>query len=129
MRLVLAAAFAALLTAAPAYATGGFTCRPVSGAGPVVSFGFGHAVSAPVFVAQIKDGKRTLLASGNPKDPIQIGQSWIDSRYLWLDLVDANATRFEAKLRATFQPKLRGRPAIGTLVRGGRTYRVRCEES
>jgi hypothetical protein len=53
----------------------------------------------------------------------------MDQRYLWLDLVDAQASRFEAKLRATFQPKLRGRPAIGTLVRNGRSYRVRCIEA
>jgi hypothetical protein len=129
MRHAVSAALLALLAASPAFATGGYTCRPVSGAGPVVSMGFGHAISSPVFVAQIQEGKRTLLASNDPKHPLRIGQSWMDRQYLWLDVIDAQATRFEAKLRATFQPKLRGRPAIGTLVRGGRTYRVRCEES
>jgi hypothetical protein len=58
-----------------------------------------------------------------------VAQSWIDQRYLWVDLVDSNATRYEARLRAVFQPRLRGRPALGTLVRGGRTYRVRCVEA
>jgi hypothetical protein len=37
--------------------------------------------------------------------------------------------RFEGKLRARFNPKLRGRPAVGTLARGGKTYRVRCVEA
>jgi len=128
MRYAVPAALLAL-AASPAFATGGFTCLPVSGAGPSVSLGLGHAISSPVFVAQIREGKRVLLASGSAKDPIRIGQSWIDRQYLWLDLVDANATRFEAKLRAVFQPKLKGRPAVGTLVRGGRTHKVRCIES
>ena len=129
MRHVIPALLLASLAASPAFATGGYTCKPVSGAGPTVSLGFGHAISSPVFIARIVEGKRTLLASADPKHPLRIRQSWIDRQHLWLDLIDAQATRFEAKLRATFQPKLRGRPAIGTLVRGGRTYRVRCEES
>ena len=119
MRLVLAAASIALLAAAPAYATGGFTCRPISGAGPVLTLAVGHTAVVSVVSAKLSDSRARLA----------VGQSWIDWRYLWLDLVDANAVRVEARLRAVFQPKLRGRPAIGTLVRGGRTYRVRCDES
>jgi hypothetical protein len=120
MRLVASAAFAvALFLAAPAFATGGFTCRPVSGPGPVLTLTVGHTAVASVVAAKLSDDRARLA----------VGQSWIDWRYLWLDLVDANATRIEARLRAVFQPKLRGRPAIGTLVRGGRTYRIRCDES
>jgi hypothetical protein len=48
---------------------------------------------------------------------------------LWLDLLDAEAMRFEGKLRTSFKPKLRGRPAIGTFVRAGKTYRMRCVEA
>ncbi len=129
MRYALPAALVVLAAASPASATGGFTCRPVSGSGPILSLGFGHAIASPVFVARIEEKKAVLRAGGAPADPLRIGQSWIDGRHLWLDLVDANATRFEAKLRAAFQPQLKGRPAIGTLVRNGRTYRVRCEES
>jgi hypothetical protein len=114
-------AAAALLAASPAFATGGFECRPVTGAGPVLGIAIGHTVAARLFSATLSEGGR--------KVPVQIGQSWIDSRHLWLDLVDPNATRMEAKLRATFQPRLRGRPAMGTLERGGRTYRVRCVEA
>ncbi|HEY0027289.1 MAG TPA: hypothetical protein VGC35_05420 [Allosphingosinicella sp.] len=119
MRLVLAAASIALLAASPAFATGGFTCKPVSGAGPVLTLTVGHTAVASVISARLSDSAAKLA----------VGQSWIDWRTLWLDLVDSNSVRVEARLRATFQPKLRGRPAIGTLVRGGRTYRVRCEES
>lgn len=129
MRLALPAAALLLASASPALATGGFECRPISGTGPIVSLGFGHAVAAPVFVAEIREGKKRLRASADPGDPLRIGQSWIDRQYLWLDLVDANANRFEAKLRATFRPKLKYNPAIGTLERGGRTYRVRCVEA
>jgi hypothetical protein len=58
-----------------------------------------------------------------------IGQSWIDERVLWLDLLDPDAMRYEGRLRAAFQPRQRGRPAVGTFVRNGRTYRVRCVEA
>jgi hypothetical protein len=95
----------------------------------MLTFGIGHGISNRPFAAEIRDGGRVLKATGQPRDPLLIGQSWIDGQHLWLDLTDAQANRFEAKLRASFQPKLRGRPAIGTLVRNGRTYKVRCEEA
>ncbi len=128
MRLALPAA-ALLACSSPAFATGGFDCRPVSGAGPRLTVGIGHSISAQPFDVTILEGRRTFSTSRKGAVPIILGQSWIDDRYLWLDLVDTNANRFEAKLRATFQPKLKGRPAIGTLVRNGRTYRVRCIEA
>src|SRR3712207_9417133 len=68
-----------------------------------------------LFRSSIREGKRTLIAAGRPGDPLLIGQSWIDRRYLWLDLIDPKGSRFEAKLRATFQPKAKGAQAIGTL--------------
>jgi hypothetical protein len=117
MKLAFPIALLAMAAAAPAFATSGLQCRPTSGAGPVIDLVVGHG-AGPALVSARLGGKPTTIA-----------QSWIDSRYLWLDLVDANATRYEAKLRAVFQPRLRGRPALGTLVRGGRTYRVRCTES
>ena len=111
------AMLAAAVAAAPAFATSGLQCRPVSGRGPVLDLVVGHG-TGPALVAARLDG-----------NPAAIAQSWIDGRYLWLDLVDSAATRYEAKLRAVFQPRLRGRPALGTLVRGGRSYKVRCVES
>ena len=126
MRLALAAA--ALACSSPAFATGGFECRPLSGMGPVLNMVIGHTLSARPVSVILKEGKRTLSTYG-PRAPLAIGQSWIDGRYLWLDLTDAGLSRREATLRAIFQPKLRGRPATGTLVRNGRTWRVRCVEA
>src|SRR5688500_14337142 len=117
MKLAYPIAMLALAAAAPALATSGLQCRPTSGAGPVLDLVVGHG-TGPSLIAARLGGRPTAIA-----------QSWIDGRYLWLDLVDAGATRYEARLRAVFQPRLRGRPALGTLVRGGRTYRVRCTES
>ena len=128
MKIALGVAFLSLGTAFPALATGGFECRPVSGAGPVVHLGIGHLISGLPFAVSLTDGPRSLTTTGE-RPSLVLGQSWIDERYLWLDLVDPNVERFEAKLRATFQPRLRGRPAIGTLVRNGRTYRIRCVEA
>jgi hypothetical protein len=125
MRYVLAAAF--FLCSTPALATGGFECRPVSGSGPTLIVGIGHGLSLRPFAVWIREGKRQLGIE--PAGPFVLGQTWIDGQYLWIDLLDSKSNRFEARLRATFQPKLRDRPAIGTLVRGGRTYRVRCIEA
>jgi hypothetical protein len=124
-------AFAAPLAlglAGPALATGGFQCRPVTGTGPVLTMAVGHTLSPIPISVTLQEGSRTLSTYG-PRAPIVVGQSWMDQRHLWLDLVDANLNRYEAKLRATFQPRLRGRPAVGTFVRNGRTFRVRCEEA
>jgi hypothetical protein len=117
MKLAIPFAMLAAAAAGPALATSGLQCRPTSGSGPVLDLIVGHG-AGPSLVAARLGGK-----------PMAVAQSWIDARYLWLDLADANASRYEAKLRAVFQPKLRGRPALGTLVRGGRTYRVRCVEA
>ena len=124
----LAFAIVALACSSPALATGGFECRPVSGTGPVLNMVVGHTLSARPVAVTLREGKRSLSTSG-PRAPLAIGQSWIDERYLWLDLADAGLSRREAMLRAAFQPKLRSRPAIGTLVRAGRTYKVRCVEA
>jgi hypothetical protein len=129
MRPAFALAMLALCAATPALATGGFECRPLTGVGPTLTIGLGHVISARPFGATIREGKRILSANGRDNDRLVIGQSWIDRQYLWLDLLDAKANRVEAKLRATFQPKLRYPAATGTLVRNGRTYRVRCIEA
>jgi hypothetical protein len=117
MKLATLAALIALPAAAPALATGGLACRPIGGSGPRLDLTIGHG-AGPALVGARFDGA-----------PLAIGQSWIDRRYLWLDLTDPNATRYGAKLRAVFQPRLRGRPALGTLTRGGRSWRVRCVET
>ena len=114
-------AAAAAFIASPALATGGFDCSPLEGSGPTLNLIVGHTVSPRSVGATLRLGAKTV--------PTEIGQSWIDERHLWVDLVDPQAMRFEVKLRAAFQPKLKGRPAIGTLERDGRTWRVPCVEA
>jgi hypothetical protein len=126
MRYALAAA--ALACSSPAWATGGFECKPVAGPGPTLIVGIGHGLSLRPFTVWLREGKNQI-AAGQDSGPLVLGQTWIDAQYLWVDLLDSKRERFEVKLRATFQPKLRGRPALGTLVRRGRTYRVRCIEA
>ncbi len=119
MRLAITAALLAF--SSPALATGGFECRPLGGTGPVLNLVLGHTISPRPISVTLRDGDRTI--------PTSLGQSWIDGQILWLDLLDPQALRFEGRLRARFQPRMRGRPAIGTLVRGGRSYRMRCIEA
>ena len=115
---------------APAFATGGFQCKPISGAGPVVDIVTGSGVGPGIIGVTLHERNRVLTTPHRSGDlPLVIAQSWIDRDRLRLDLTDANAMRYEAKLRTAFDAKLRGRPATGTLTRGGRTYKVRCIEA
>jgi hypothetical protein len=129
MRFAAASALLVVVTATPAAATRGMRCAPVQGAGPVITLSLGAGLAG----VYLEDGG-TILSTGafvQPAHarPMAVGQSWIDERYVWLDLLDADSARYEGRLRATFQPRVRGRPAVGTLVRNGRTYRIRCVEA
>jgi hypothetical protein len=126
MRYALAAV--ALLCSSPSWATGGFECKPVAGPGPTLIVGIGHGLSLRPFAVWFREGSRQL-AAGEDGSPLVLGQTWIDAQYLWIDLLDSKRNRFEARLRAAFRPGLKDRPALGTLVRNGRTYRVRCVEA
>jgi hypothetical protein len=121
-----AALAGAVLLAAPASATGGYVCRPVSGAGPSLAVVTGHGVAANAVAATIRDGRRQLSTSG-PNAALTIAQSWIDDHDLRIDIVDRNVVRYEARLRARFVQPGRGGRAVGTLTRNGRVQRVRCE--
>lgn len=128
MRYVLAAA--ALACSGPALATGGLECRPIRGPGPTLHLVIGHAVAPALVSVRMTDG--LSYSSGDERmgsRGLAIARSWLDDRLIWVDLADPNLTRFEGRLRAAFQPRLRGRPAVGTFVRNGRTYRVRCVEA
>jgi hypothetical protein len=129
MRYSAIAALLLLAAATPAQATGGIDCRPVSGRGPTLHLVIGHGVAPALVSVRMTDG---LSFNSGPErmgsNGLTVVQSWMDRQVLWLDLADPNVTRFEGRLRATFQPRLRGRPAIGTFVRNGRTYRMRCVE-
>jgi hypothetical protein len=103
--------------AAPAYATGGMACT-TSGPNPVeIHLVFGRAAGAPLISAQLIDGG-VEVATDKP-------QWWLDASELRLLLIDPNAEREELLLKA----KARGDVYVGTVRRGTRTLRVRCEES
>lgn len=112
----------ALLTASPALATGGFHCEATDGSGVGMSGSIGRVPGNPLVGASLHLGERTLSTYDAPP-VIAIGRSWIDEREIRVDLVDANAERFEAQLRV----RVTRRRVAGTLVREGRTRRVRCE--
>lgn len=113
--------FALLLAATPALATGGFECRTTDGSDIALNGVTGHGIVTPLVGARLHVGD-TLLTSQSDDATIAVAQSWIDGERLWLDLVDPQALRFEARLRAT----VKGHAATGTLVRDGRTHPVRC---
>jgi hypothetical protein len=62
-------------------------------------------------------------STAEPEPAIVIAQSWIDPQEVRLDLVDASAQRYEARLRVRTASAL---TAVGTLERSGNTYSVRC---
>ena len=127
MRYASLAAVAALAISTPALATGGLQCRTTDRSNIQIDIVVGHGSVSAITGVQMSQGKRRW--GGSSGDPLIVAQSWIDSQRLWLDLVDAEGRRYEAKLRATFNPKFKGRPALGTLVRGGKSYRIRCVEA
>ena len=129
MKLAIATALAFVTFAAPGSATAGLQCRPVGNGGPVLNIVLGEGPVRAVTGISLHERHRILTTPHRPDgDPLVIAQSWIDHQHLWMDLVDAEGIRYEGKLRARFNQRLRGRPAIGTLTRNGRTYHVRCKE-
>ena len=110
------------LMASPAVATGGFHCRAADGSNIAMSGTIGHVIAAPLVGAALHLGERTLSTT-DQSPQVAIGRSWIDEREIRVDLVDAQFMRFEAQLRA----RVTRDGAVGTLVREGRTHRVRCE--
>ena len=113
---------AAAFFASPALATGGFTCEANDGSRLALSGVTGHGVVTPLVGARLRLGER-LLSSDGDAPGLAIAQSWIDDERLWVDLVDPQAMRFEARLRV----KVGKGGATGTLERDGRAHPVRCE--
>ena len=122
MRYALIAAVAALTAAAPALATGGFECRATDGSGLRISGVVGHGIASPLGAVQLIEGRR-MLSTADARPAIAIGQSWIDSREIRLDLVDPQGLRYEAQLRTSRMLRNQG---TGTLIRNGRRHPVRC---
>lgn len=115
--LALAPAPALLLAAAPAQATGGFTCR-TAGPRPVeIALGFGHTPGAPLFLSRLLDNGRNV--------PVRAPQWWLDDSELRLLLTDPDSMRREAIVKA----RRNGPVYDGSLWRGGKRRWVRCRES
>jgi hypothetical protein len=123
-----AAALAAFLAATPASATGGLTCRPGAGAFPALSLVIGHGMPGGVVGAHLDEGRRQL-STFREQDGLIVLRSWLDEDRVWVDLADGNAMTIVGQLRAAWSGSGRGRRLAGTFVRGGRLYRVSCEES
>jgi hypothetical protein len=119
-----AAALAAGLAAAPAAATQGQLCRPVSGSGTSVSFITGAGLAGVRIVEP-----RYTLSTGGPNARIAVRQSWFDEQRVWIDLTDPNAMLDEGKLRLAWVGRGRARHLAGTFVRNGRLTRLRCEDN
>jgi hypothetical protein len=119
--LAAAALLLAAFAAAPAHATQGLNCRPVTGTGPELAL---------VLAAGGGIGPASIMERpGSGKwERIDVRQSWIDEHRVWVDLTDEGRMRDEGRLRGTFVRTARHWYVIGTFVRGGRLYRVRCEE-
>ena len=121
MRSGAAAAFvtaALLASATPALATSSASCRGTINPEITLDLVIGHVVG-PV-IAQARFGDGTVTGNGGAT----ISQSWLDEGALHLDIVDADGSRYVARLRTT-RPSERGQYA-GTLRYGGRHYQVRC---
>lgn len=106
----------ALMNSGPAHATGGMVCSGAAGMPVRVSLVIGHYFGGSIVGAQLSVNGRVV--------PATIAQAWLDRSELRLDLVDRNAMRQEAQLRA----KRNGRFYDGSLLRDGVRRWIRCRE-
>jgi hypothetical protein len=117
MKKIILAAALAITVAAPAQATGGFSCR-TGGARPiVVSVGFGHVPGSPLILRRLVDNGRNI--------PVKDAQWWLDRNELRILLISPDAHREEVVVRA----KRNGHVYDGSLWRQGKRRWVRCRES
>ena len=106
----------ALLLPAPAFATTGLVCS-TAGSPPIhLALVISHTAVPSVVSARLTDNRRPV--------PVVTAQSWFDPAEIRVDLVDRNAMRHEARLRAV----KRGQTYDGTLWRNGKRRWVRCRE-
>lgn len=105
-----------LLAPAPASATTGLICS-TAGSPPIhLALAISHTAVPSVVSARLTDNRRDIA--------VFTAQSWFDPREVRVDLVDRNAMRHEARLRAT----RRGASYDGTLWRNGKRRWIRCRE-
>ncbi|HEX8365684.1 MAG TPA: hypothetical protein VF603_10430 [Allosphingosinicella sp.] len=116
---------AAAFAAAPAFATQGLDCRPVSGSGPRVSFVL--AAGGGIAGASLFEG-RSHRSTFRAADGLVLRQSWIDGQRVWADFADSGGLADEGRLRGSFVRQGRRWHVAATFLRRGRLYRMRCEE-
>ena len=117
MKIIPILAAGALLLPAPAFATTGLICTTAGSAPVHLALAISHTAVPAVASARLTDNRREV--------PVVTAQSWFDAKEIRVDLVDRNAMRHEARLRAV----KRGQAYDGTLWRGGKRRWVRCRES
>ena len=118
MKSYLLAAPLLLCAAAPAQATGGFFCETRGAPKPIeVSITYTHTTGGALIGATLTEAGKEI--------PTEKAQWWLDGTELRLLLTDPDLEREEVEIRA----RGRGEVMTGTLKRGERTWRVRCEES
>jgi hypothetical protein len=116
MKRLLLLAASALSLSAPASATTGLVCS-TAGSPPIhLALVISHTAVPAIVSARLTDNRREV--------PVVTAQSWFDPVEIRVDLVDRNATRHEARLRAT----KRGATYDGTLWRNGQRRWIRCRE-
>ena len=114
-RFILLAA-SALLLPAPALATTGLVCS-TAGSRPIhLALVISHTAVPAVVSARLTDNRRQV--------PVVTAQSWFDDKEVRVDLVDRNAMRHEARLRAVKQ----GKGYDGSIWRNGKRRWIRCQE-
>ncbi|MDQ3140066.1 MAG: hypothetical protein M3Q15_05015 [Pseudomonadota bacterium] len=124
MRYFLAAA--ALSISAPAYATQGLLCRPITAERPGLSLVIG---AGGIAGASLDEGGQ-WISTMDADARLILTQAWIDGEQVMADIADPKWDRI-AELRARFDPPAPRMPrtARGTLTLRGRVFPVRCEEN
>ncbi|HET9336955.1 MAG TPA: hypothetical protein VFO12_11195 [Sphingomicrobium sp.] len=107
-----------LLIAAPAQATTGLICSTAGKAPIQLALAISHTAVPAVVSARLTDNRRDI--------PVVTAQSWFDQSEIRLDLVDRNAMRHEARLRATWRAA--SKSYDGSLWRNGTRRWIRCRE-
>jgi hypothetical protein len=110
--------------AAPAQATQGLRCRPVSGTGPTIDI----ASSAQLIGVTVTE-RGAARSTMTERADIGVRQSWFDAERVWIDLWHPRTMEDEGRLRLHHAGRGAARHLTGTFVRRGRLTRLRCEES
>ena len=108
----------AMLAAAPAQATTGLLCNTAGSPAVHLALAISHTAVPSVVSVRLTDSRREI--------PVTVAQSWFDRSEVRVDLVDRNATRHEARVRAAWRAA--SRSYDGTLWRNGKARWIRCRE-